>query len=75
MRDLYCKCGELVARVERGSLIKKGTTFTCSRCNIKKNTYDKFKDMEDGYKRDNFNSFNDILKERGYDFNDIFKGE
>jgi phage FluMu protein Com len=70
VKDLYCDCGILVARVEKGSLIKKGSTFKCPKCSSKNNTYYKYKDVVDGYKRDNFNSFNDILKKSGHDIND-----
>jgi phage FluMu protein Com len=70
MRDLYCDCGTLVARLERGSLIKKGVTFKCPRCSSKNSTYEKYENIINERKRDNFNAFNDVLKKSGHDIND-----
>lgn len=70
MKDIYCGCGELVARLEKGSLLKSGTTFKCKKCNTKNNTYDRVEDILNNKKRDNFNAFNDILKKSGVNFED-----
>ncbi len=32
MRNLYCSCGELVATLETGSTIKRGTILICRYC-------------------------------------------
>ncbi len=73
MRELRCSCGKLVAKLEKGSLIKSGTVFTCSDCNGNDDLYEKVQKMREKKKRDNFNVFNDTLKNRGYDIGDMFK--
>jgi hypothetical protein len=32
MRNLYCSCGTLVATLETGSTIKRGTILICRNC-------------------------------------------
>ncbi len=73
MRDLYCKCGNLVARLEKGSLIKKGATFICEKCNAKDDLYDKYRNVTENRKRDNFNVFTDTLRNSGVDVDSIFR--
>ncbi len=72
MKELKCKCGNVVARLEKGSLIKKGTIFTCLSCASSDDLYEKLQNRAGRQKKDNFNAFNKILKNKGYDLDGMF---